>query len=134
VLDNRIQGYVIGGITMTWPLSGFYLLKNERASIDLAKNEIDLREETFVFNTKIQTLQEDGEIAKYKELISTDDAIIKLREQIKQTALAQMENGVMTTTEYLHEVHSAHHAQLSKLVHETQLLLMQHKQQNTIGH
>ena len=69
----------------------------------------------------------------WKHLIKSDDEIITLRTRIKNTALAQLEYGVINSSDYLREVNAEDQAKQSRLLHETQLLMAQYDQQITTG-
>jgi hypothetical protein len=133
MLDNSVKGYYLGGLRLSWPLAGFYTLKNERALNDVNRNGINIQEETFRFNTQMVLSQQNAEILRLKELLSSDDEIISLRVDIKNTALIQMENGVITPNDYLHEVYAEDNARQTKILHEIQLLNALYNQLTTSG-
>jgi hypothetical protein len=62
-----------------------------------------------------------------------DDEIIPLRENVKKAALAQLENGVINSGDYLREINAEDNARQTKILHEIQLLLAQYKVLNTTG-
>jgi outer membrane protein TolC len=133
MLNNDFDTYYIGGLRMTWSLGGLYTNKNERAIIDLNRNSLDLQRETFLFNTNLSLKLQNTEAAKLQELIRTDDEIIALRTRIKTTALAQVENGVITSNDYLREVNAEDQARQSQALHQIQLLMTYYNQQTTSG-
>jgi outer membrane protein TolC len=133
MLKNDFQGYYIGGIKLNWSPSSFYTLKKQRALNDISRREIDVRKETFLFNTKLTLKQQNAEIGKFDQLLATDDEIIALRKKVKEAALAQLQNGVITGNDFLKQVSDENQAIQSKLMHQTQLLIAQYNQQNTTG-
>jgi outer membrane protein TolC len=133
MLSNDVKGYYIGGLRFTWPLTGFYTLNNERAGLEIQEKGIDLQRETFLFNTNLILRQQNAEIKKLQELLASDDEIIELRSSIKTTALAQMENGVITQNDYLREANAEDNARQNKILHEIQLLMAQYSLQTTSG-
>lgn len=133
MLNNDFDLYYIGGVKMSWALSGLYTRKNERALLDINRSTLDIQKETFLFNTNLSLRQQNSEAAKLQELIKTDDAIIALRTKIKNTALAQVENGVISSSDYLREVNAEDQARQNQLLHEIQLLMTYYSQQTTSG-
>lgn len=133
MLSNNFEAYYYGGVRLTIPISGLYTLKKERALLDIRKAAIDVQKETFLFNTDLSLQQQNTEAAKYQQLLVTDDEIIALRTSIKEAALAQLENGVINTADYLREVNAEDHAKLAKIRHEIQLLKAQYDIQYTTG-
>lgn len=65
--------------------------------------------------------------------MTTDEAIIKLREQVKTAAMAQLENGVITSNDFLKDVNDEDSARQNKVQHELQLLMAQYNQQFNTG-
>ena len=134
IFDDQLAGYYMGGLRVYWPLTGFYDFKNEKAIVEINQEGIGLQKETFLFNTQLQVRQENNEILKLEELLSTDDEIVDLRSTIKLTALNQLENGVINTNDYLREVNAEDSARQSKILHEIQLRMAQYNLLTTLGH
>ena len=131
--SNDNQSYYIGGLRLSWSLSGFYTIKKEKALLDLNQQTIDLQRETFLFNTNFTLKQQNSEINKYNSLLLTDGQIVALRTSVKTAAAAQLENGVINTNDYMREVNAEDQARQNKIIHEIQLLMAQYAQQNTTG-
>jgi outer membrane protein TolC len=133
MLNNSVEPFAIGGLRMSWPLSGFYTSKKEKAIIEVNRKEIDVQKENFLLNTDFMVKQQDAEIDKQSDLLTADDEIIALRASIKDAAAAQLENGVINTSDYLREVNAEDQARQSKILHEIQLLMAQYNKQTTTG-
>lgn len=133
MFEDKFEGFYYGGLRFFWPISGFYQSNNDRSLIELQRQEIGLQQETFLYNTNLQARQENQEILKLEELLDTDDEIIVLRESIKNTALHQLENGVITSNDYLREVNAEDQARQSKIIHDIQLRMAQYSLRNTLG-
>jgi outer membrane protein TolC len=133
MLSNKFEAYYIGGVRMNVPLSGLYTIKKDKALIDINRKNIEVQKETFLFNTNFALKQQNSEILKQQELLTADDEIISLRTNVKNTALAQLENGLITPSDYLREVNAEDNARLNKILHEIQLLMAEYNQQTTTG-
>ena len=133
IFDDQLTGFYYGGVRLFWPLSGFYQTNNDKSLIELHRQEIGLKQETFLFNNRLQVKQGQQELSKLEALLETDDEIVALRESIKQTALHQLENGVITSNDYLKEINAEDNARQSKIVHEIQLLMAQYNLRTTLG-
>lgn len=133
MLSNDFEAYYYGGIRLAIPLSGFYTLKKEKATLDIRKKIIDVQKDVFLFNTDLAMKQQNTEIAKYAKLLARDDKIIALRSSVKAAALAQLENGIINTADYLREVNAEDNARLTKIQHEIELLKAQYNLQYTAG-
>jgi outer membrane protein TolC len=95
---------------------------------------IDAQTETFLLNTKITTNQQLQEIDKLKKLIDVDKSIIDLRTSIKQSAQAKLENGVITSNDYIRELNAEDNARQNLEIHKIQLLLAQYNYRITTGY
>ena len=133
MLNNSPEPYYITGLRLNWTISGFYTLKKEKALLRIEQSNLDLLQETFVYNTKISLKSHSSEVSKLKDVLASDDEIIRLREKITETASAQLENGVLTSNDYLREVTAEDQARQNMIVHEIQLLLAQYNLQTTAG-
>ena len=126
MLKNEFDLFYIGGVRLNIPISGFYTKKNDLALLDIQQQEVEVQRENFLFNQQFQTLQNNNELDKIQKLIDKDSELIALRESIKKASLAQLENGVITTSDYLREVNELDRARNQKILHEIQYLLTQY--------
>ncbi|MFT3702451.1 MAG: TolC family protein [Agriterribacter sp.] len=126
MLSNQFEGYYLGGVRLNWSLSGFYTAKKERYILDIKKKNTDIQKETFLYNTNMVVKQQKTEADKWNALLQTDDDIITLRTSVKTTAAAQLENGVITGSDYIREVNAEDQAKQNRILHEIQLLQTQY--------
>lgn len=126
MLRNEFDLFYIGGARLQIPITGFYTKKNEIALLDTQQQDVEIQKENFVFNQKFSTIQNNGDLEKLQKLIDKDSELIALRQSIKKASLAQLENGVISTSDYLREVNAEEQARIQKVLHETQFLLTQY--------
>lgn len=126
MLKNEFDLFYIGGLRLNIPISGFYTRKNDLALVTTQQQEIDVQKENFLFNQQFQTIQNNNDLEKIQQLINKDNELVELRESIKNASLAQLENGVITTNDYLREVNELDRAKNQKITHEIQYLLTQY--------
>ena len=133
ILSNGFDPYYMTGLRLNWSLSGLYTIKKDRELIRNNRDAIQLQKETFLFNTNLVAKQQNAELDRFNQLLATDDEIITLRESIKTTAAAQLENGVIHTNDFLREVNAEDQARLNRILHGIQLLMAQYSLDNTLG-
>lgn len=133
MLNNKLDTYYIGGVRFNWALTGFYTMKNERQLLDVNRKMIDIQKETFLFNTNVVLSQQNSELNKLRELMHVDNQIIELRTEIKNTAKVQLENGVISSNDYLREINAEDQARQNLLLHEIQLLMAGYNYKTTSG-
>jgi outer membrane protein TolC len=133
MLDNKPDGYYITGLRVNWTLGGLYTIKREKELLNMNRTTVELQRETFLYNTSLTLKNQQGEVNKLQNVLTSDDEIIALREKIKNTASAQLGNGVINSNDYLREVTAEDQARQAKILHEIQLLLAQYNVQTTTG-
>jgi hypothetical protein len=88
---------------------------------------------TFLFNTNLTLQQQNADIERYRQLIKSDDEIIKLRDSVKQTSAVQLQNGVITANDYLLDINAEAQARQDRVLHQVQLLMSQYDHKTTSG-
>ena len=134
MFKNDFAWYYITGIRFSWSLSNLYSYGNESEINELSKLNIDAQTETFLLNTKITTNQQLQEIDKLKKLIDVDKSIIDLRTSVKESAKAKLENGVITSSDYIRDLNAEDTARQNLEIHKIQLLLAQYNYKITTGY
>ena len=115
--------FYIGGVRLSWNISGFYTQKDNLNKLDVNKKNVDIQKETFLFNNNLVTKQQQNEITKLQSTISNDDEIIRLRQNIKESTTAKLENGTATVSDLIRDVNAENQALQLKSLHEIQLLM-----------
>ncbi|HOZ67930.1 MAG TPA: TolC family protein [Chitinophagaceae bacterium] len=133
MLKNEFAFYSIGGLRFNWSLGGLYTKKKEKEQVQVNKKIVEVQKETFLLNTNAQLKQQQAEIDKLQQLISSDEAIIALRITVTEAAKAQLENGVITANDFLKEVNAEDMARQSLITHRVQLLQSQINYQTILG-
>lgn len=133
LLKNEFEAFYITGVRLNWSLSGLYTKKNEKAIVRLNQHIVDAKRETFVLNTSAQLVSQQNEIEKLEELVETDNEIIGLRSSVTAAAKAQLENGVMTASDYLVEVNAEDQSRQVLIGHQIQLQQAKIKYQTIKG-
>lgn len=126
MLKNEFDTFYIAGVRLNIPITGFYTKKNDLQLLDNQSQDIEIQRENFLFNQNFTEIQQKNDLDKIQNLIDKDDELITLRKSIKKASLAQLENGVITTNDYLREVTAEEQAILTKITHEIQYLLTQY--------
>lgn len=110
------------GVRMSWNIGAFYTKKNKLSKLHVAEKQIAVERDVFLFNTEIQTTQEDGEIARLRKALEDDDRIVELRRRVRIAAESQLEHGVIDATDLLRKITDETNAMLNRSTHEIELL------------
>jgi outer membrane protein TolC len=123
-LSNDFSHYAIVGANFRWNLNTLYngSVQKERQQYRLQSERIAAQRDQFLLQTSVREQQQQQEIKRLEKVLQTDAAIVELREKMASTAAVQLENGVLTPTEYLTETTQTAQARLQTALHEIQLL------------
>jgi outer membrane protein TolC len=117
MLSNDFKGYAMVGAKLSWNVWNWNQTDNERQVLGVQKSIIETQKESFYQNMKIALQNNLSEINKYQSLIETDNRIIQLRNEITLSSASQLDNGVITSSEYLTEVNAELQARLNLKTH-----------------
>jgi outer membrane protein TolC len=121
-LSNDFSPWWIVGAKLTWNFWNWNQNRNEKKIYDLQKELIGTQKETFDKNTRMETDRQIAEILKLTELLKKDEEIIDLRIRITRSASSQLDNGVITSSDYISRLTEETMARLAMEVHRIQLV------------
>lgn len=133
MLKNEFDWFYITGARVSWSLSNLYSFGNEKEILEINRKTIDTQKESFLLNTGINLKQYYNEIEKLNSLIEVDKKIIEIRTSVKESAKSQLENGVITSNDFIRELNAEDQARQNLTVHKIQLLLAQQNYRLTTG-
>ncbi len=122
LFKNGFEAYYKIGATLSWNFGSFYTRGNDKRKLDVERQTIESERETFLFNTRLQSELEGGEIDRLRKQIKQDEEIISLRENIRSKSEMKVKNGTETVNEMLRDINAVSEARLQKSLHEVQLL------------
>ena len=118
---------------MSWNIGAFYTKRNHLGKIDAAQRQIDVQRDIFLFNTRVQTAQDDGEIARLRKAVTEDTRIVELRRSVRMAAESKLENGVIDATDLLQKITDETSAILNRSTHEIELLQAVYRLKHTLN-
>ena len=123
----------IVGVRMSWNIGAFYTQKNNLSKLDAAERQIAIQRDVFLFNTEMQTIQDDSEIARLQSVLEDDNRIVELRHSVRMAAESRLENGVIDATDLLRKIADETTATLSHSTHEIELLQATYRLKTTLN-
>jgi outer membrane protein TolC len=121
MLLNEFDTYYIFGAKLTWNLWNWNQTRNDRNILDLQSGIARTQKETYDKNVAVSIQQYIADISKYEQLIKSDQQIIELRVNITKSASSQLDNGIITSSDYLQELNAEMIAKLNLATHQVQL-------------
>ena len=123
----------MAGVRMMWNVGAFYSKKNNMNKLNVAERQIAIQRDVFLFNTQMQTTQDDGEIARLRTAVDDDKRIVELRCSVRVAAESKLENGVIDATELLTKIADETTAILNRSMHEIELLQAIYRLKTTLN-
>lgn len=133
MLNNEFEDFYMIGARLNWNIWDWNKSSKEKEILDLQSKIIDTQKETFDKNIRIDLQNKIGEIRKIEDRINRDNQIIELREKIAKSSSSQLDNGVITSTEYLTELNAESKAKLDLQSHKIQLIKARLDYKATMG-
>ena len=121
------------GVRMSWNIGAFYTKKNNLNKLDVAERQISVQRDIFLFNTQMQSTQDDGEIARLRSALEDDNRIVELRRSVRMAAESRLENGVIDATDLLRKIADETTAILNRSTHEIELLQATYRLKTTLN-
>ena len=133
MLSTDFDSYYMVGAGLSWDIINWNKPKNQKKLLDLQQGIVETQKEALDLNVKIQVQDDLAQIEKFNALIANDENLIILREKITKTASSQLDNGIITSTQYLDELNKATRARLDLETHRIQLSFAKINYLKTIG-
>ncbi len=120
-LNQDFRFYGLAGLNLKWDISSIYTITFEKKNLMINKKMVEEQKELFQLNLNTAMLQQNGEIDKLKQVIEIDKSIVEKRKSISKSTSGQLDNGLITSSDYLTELNAEKQAVLNQLIHEIQL-------------
>jgi outer membrane protein TolC len=118
MLSNTFDPFYLVGVKASWTIWDWSQSKNEKQLLDIKSDVITTQKDAFSQAVKILLEKNISDIQKYKDLLVKDKEVIALREKIVTAFASQLENGVITSTEYLTELNAKAQAEVNMEYHK----------------
>ncbi|MEZ4702997.1 MAG: TolC family protein [Rhodothermales bacterium] len=122
LFDNRFQPFYSFGLRVQWGFWDWHASRRDRDALSLQREVVSAREAAFTRQLDVAVQEHLQAMERLEALIAQDDEIIGLRVRIASASASQLENGVVTATDYLIERNAEQQARLTRDLHALQLL------------
>ena len=112
----------IVGIKLSWNVSALYTHKNDKAKLSAQREMIENAREVFLFNNKMEEIQQSENISRYQTMIKSDDEIIVLRTNVRKAAESKLAHGIIDVNSLLREISNENAAKTQQTIHEIDML------------
>lgn len=112
----------IVGIKLSWNVSTLYTHKNDKARLNAQREMIENAREVFLFNNKLEEMQQNENINRYQTMMKSDDEIIVLRTNVRKAAESKLTHGIIDVISLLREINNENAAKTQQSIHEIDML------------
>lgn len=129
--DLTLNGLI--GVRLSWNIGALYTRHNDRRNLETAVSEVENAREVFLFNNRMQQVQQTADIEKYRHLMLEDDELIGLRTSVRKAAEAKLEHGTINVSDLLRDITHENQARINKSVHKIEMQKAIYEMKNTIN-
>lgn len=122
MLDNNFADYYMIGAGLSWNIFDWHKSGRDRSSMKLQKDIIDTNLENFNRSLKMALTQEENNSKKLRQLISSDEQLVALKDQITRRSAAALENGVITSADYIRDLNASLQSKVNLETRKVQLI------------
>lgn len=133
MLTDSWSWNAIVGVQMSWNFGAYYTKGNSLKQLRTAQRQVEVQRDIFLFNNRLQTTQESGEITRLRRSLSDDDRIVALRRSVREAAEAKLRNGVIDTSDLLRKITDEATAVTARSAREIELLKTIYELKHTIN-
>ena len=110
------------GARMTWNIGALYTRHNDKAKLQLQRETAENQREVFLFNNRLEQIQQQESISRYRSLMAQDEEIIALRQQVRKAAESKLSHGIIDVNDLLRDINSENAARVQRSIHEIEML------------
>ena len=110
------------GARLSWNLGAFYTHRNDKAKIRLQRDMAETNREVFLFNNRLELIQQNENIEQYRRLMNDDEEIIALRSSVRKAAESKLAHGIIDVNDLVKELNAENAARVQQSMHEIKLL------------
>ena len=110
------------GARLTWNIGALYTHKNDKAKLQLQRQLTETNRDVFLFNNRLEQIQQQEEIARYRKLMADDEEIIALRSAVRKAAESKLAHGIIDVNDLVREINQENAARVQRSIHEIEML------------
>lgn len=122
MLNNNFADWYMFGAGVSWNLWDWHKTTHERAILNFQKDLINSDIDNLKRNLTISLNQEENNYQKLKNLLKSDEQIVTIKDQISRRSASALENGAITSADYLRDLNSSLQAKANLETHKIQMI------------
>ncbi|MEO9885332.1 MAG: TolC family protein [Balneola sp.] len=122
VFDDDLHLYWMVGLKASWSFKNFRNSAKKSSIVQLEQQKIGANEDAFYRQIRSGLAKVEGQISAIQEQILLDNQVVELREKVADEKKKELQQGVITSTEYITELNALNRSQLDLNLHQIQLM------------
>lgn len=122
MFEDDLQPYYIVGVRMQWNLRNWLNSGKKAAAVRYEQHKLQSDEQAFTRQLNAGSRRILEEIRALESLLAEDGEIIRLRRDVVRESRSRLDNGAITSTEFVSELQEANRAELARYLHRVQLI------------
>jgi outer membrane protein TolC len=133
-LNNEFRPYGMVGAGLSWNLTSYYTSGKETTNLRINNDIVSNQKKIFDLNLQATLLQQQEEISKLNRMIVMDLKIVEAKTTIRKASSSQLDNGVITSSDYIVDLNAENQAQFNLKLHEIQLVMAKQNYNTSLGY
>lgn len=122
MLDNNFADYYMVGAGLSWNIFDWHKSTRDKSTMKLQKEIIDTNLENFNRSIKMALTQEENNSKKLRQLISSDEQLVTIKDQITKRSAVALENGMITSADYIRDLNGSLQSKVNLETRKVQLI------------
>lgn len=133
-LNNEFRPYGIVGAGLNWNISAYYTSSKETKNLQLNSDIITSQKKIFDINLQATLNQQQQDISRLEKVLQSDSKIVEAKTAIRKSSSSQLDNGVITSSDFIVDLNSENQSQFNLKLHEIQLIMAKENYNTTLGY
>lgn len=125
MLNDNFKEWYLVGVTLSWNLWDGNKTKHDKSALQKQKQLIDIQQQNFERAINLSVIQEKNQAEKLTKLLESDAQVVTLKENIAKRSASALDNGTITSADYLRDLNASLQAKVTLSIHQIQLLQSQ---------
>ena len=121
MLKNTLDSYYLVGLGVSWNITDWKQTERSRKVLEVQKQMIGSQRATFDQNLSVSLFRANESIKKAEQLLKLDEDLVVLRKNIAKQSASQLENGTITSADFIVDLNAVTQATINKRSHKVQL-------------
>lgn len=133
-LNNDFRPYGLVGAGLNWNLSAYYTSSRDKKNLTINDDLVTSQRKIFELNLQSAIIQQQEEIVKLERMLDMDTKIVETKTAVRKASSSQLDNGVITSSDYIVDLNAENQAQFNLKLHEIQLMMAKESYNTTLGY